>query len=247
MHFCTIFILMLTSLLFLLSSVDGVVYRHKHHHDGRLIARARTSSLSTTVSTSAVGGDHESFFPGSATPCSSSTCATAVPTSSTMCPASNGTAWTKFATAQNYTVICDVDFPAQNIYPFVLAASFEACMAQCESYNAKAPGGDIQCEGFVFAPDRVDTGDNCYLKSSLDRPSSATITLIGATRVPPFASTVTSVSKPTGRGMCLLEEAFISLTVSSRPFTRYIHCHIVLNFPFFPQSRAVTAPWRICQ
>lgn len=178
--------LMLTVILLLFSFVDGAVRAHKHHHKDKVIARATTSTTAATLS----------FFPGTVTPCSGSVCATAVPASSHLCPANNETAWTDSPTAQNYTVICDVDFPAaHNIYPFVLAGSFEECMAQCESFNAKKDKGDIHCEGFVFAPERVLFSDDCYLKSSLDRPSSATISLIGATKVPSFLSAATPLEK----------------------------------------------------
>jgi hypothetical protein len=173
---------MLTVFLFLLSFVDGAAHGHNHHHGYKLIGRATTSPLSLAASTVAPAG-YGASLQGPATPCSGSACATAVLTSSNVCPASNQTAWTDFPTAQDYTVICEVDFPAQNIYPFLLAGSFEGCMAQCESYNAKNADGDIHCEGFVFAPERIQYADNCYLKSALDRPFPATIPLMGATKV----------------------------------------------------------------
>jgi hypothetical protein len=173
--------LVLTVILFSLSFVDSATHGHKHHHDDKVIARATTSTVSLVTSTVTVG--YGPLLQGSATPCSGSGCATAVPTSSDICPAGNETAWTEFATAQNYTVICDVDFPAQNIHPFVLAGSFEDCMAQCESYNAGKTARDTQCEGFVFAPERVHGADDCYLKFSLDHPFPATISLVGATRL----------------------------------------------------------------
>lgn len=191
--------LTLTIFLLLFSFVDGATHGHKHHHDDKVVARATASPLSLNAYTATATG-YGSLLQGSATPCSGSTCATAVPTSSHLCPASNETAWTEFATAQNYTVICDVDFPAQNIYPFVLAGSFEGCMAQCESFNAKSTDVDIHCEGFVFAPDRLKFADDCYLKSSLDRPSSATISLIGATRVPFFSTAATPLGKQSATG-----------------------------------------------
>lgn len=184
---------LLALFLFLFSAVDGGSHIHQHRHNDMITAPTNSplSLLASTVTPKA----HGSFLQGSATPCTGSVCATAVPTSSsTICPAGNETTWTDFPTAQNYTVICDVDFPAQNIYPFVLASSFEDCMAQCEAYNAKS-GGKDRCEGFVYAPERVQYSDDCYLKSSLDRPFPATIPLVGATRVASLSSTSSPVGK----------------------------------------------------
>jgi hypothetical protein len=186
--------LMLTILLFFLAFGECATHGHKHNHGDKVIARASVSPLSLASPTLSIAG-YGSSVDGAATPCSGSACATAVPTSHDLCPAANNTAWTEFPTAQNYSVICDVDFPAQNIYPFILARSFEACMAQCETYNAKNGGKGIQCQGFVFAPERLHFGDDCYLKSSLNDPSSATISLIGATRAPFSAFTATPIGK----------------------------------------------------
>lgn len=201
MGFFRIVSLMLAAPLFFLSVVDGATHGHKHHHGDKVIGRATTSSpFSLTVSTVTPAG-HGSFLQGSATPCSGTVCATAVPASSKLCPANNETAWTESSTAQDYAVICDVDFPAQNIYPFALAGSFEACMAQCESHNEKNIDSDIRCVGFVFAPERIHYSDDCYLKSSLDSPSSATISLIGATRVPSLSLMAIPLDKQSSTGM----------------------------------------------
>jgi hypothetical protein len=181
--------LVLAVFFFLLSFVDGAAHGHNHRHGDKVIARATISPLSLAASTVVPAGYGPSLR-DPVTPCSGFACATAVPTSSHICPASNETAWTDFPTAQDYTVICEVDFPAQNIYPFVLAGSFEGCMAQCESYNAKNADGDIHCEGFVFAPERIQYADDCYLKSALDRPFPATIPLMGATKVASFSPVV---------------------------------------------------------
>lgn len=179
---------MLMVILPLVASVDGGPHAHKHYHKDKVIARATTAT--TADATLSLG-------PGPATPCSGPVCATAGPASLHLCPANNDTAWTGSSTVQDYTVICDIDFPAtHNIYPFVLAGSFEECMAQCESFNAKNDRGEIRCEGFVFAPGRVLYSDNdCYLKSSLEYPSSATISLIGATKVPSFPSMAMPLEK----------------------------------------------------
>jgi hypothetical protein len=118
------------------------------------------------------------------------------------CDAANGTTFvTALPNGTKYTMICDIDFPAQDIYPFILAGSFDECLAHCEAYNEKAVT-DTRCAGFVFAPDRSHGADDCYLKSSLNDPSSATIHLMGATVLPPpppLALPPTSSSLPTPR------------------------------------------------
>lgn len=197
---------LLAVFLFLLSVVDGGSHVHQHRHDD-MIAAATNSPLSLLASTVTPIADG-SFLHGSATPCTGSVCATAVSTSSTICPAGNETAWADSTTAQKYTVICDVDFPsADNIYPFVLASSFEDCMTQCEAYNAKS-GGKDRCEGFVFAPERVQYSDDCYLKSSLDRPFPATIPLVGATRVASLSPTASLVAKQSSTSKYTISKFF---------------------------------------
>jgi len=208
--FLRIIALMLAVLLFLVSVVDGAVHGHKHRRYDDKVKAASTilplsletaavtpAATSTATPATTTVGD-VALFEGPAIPCSGffQGCATAAPDSARMCPRRNQTAWTESRTAQKYTVICDVDFPAQNIYPFVLAGSFEECMKQCETFNARNLAGNVRCEGFVFAPDRVLFSDDCYLKSSLSHPSSATIHLIGATKLPSLSLAAAPVVKP---------------------------------------------------
>ena len=83
-----------------------------------------------------------------------------------------------------FALSCNVDFFAQDIFPFILAATYEDCLQYCFDYN-KAHG-DYACAGFVYAPDRVHLDNNCYLKSSLNhaiRP--ATLHLIGGSMMRP--------------------------------------------------------------
>jgi hypothetical protein len=117
------------------------------------------------------------------------------------CTAANGTSFVDASNSTNYTLICDIDFPDQNIYPFILAGSFDDCLAQCETYNGKNIAGS-RCAGFVFAPDRVNDSNDCYLKSSLAEPQPATIHLVGATVMPTpaaYTSQVALKSYPTPR------------------------------------------------
>ena len=54
-----------------------------------------------------------------ASPCVGAHCANATPLApSQLCDAANGTTFVSQApNGMNYTLICDIDFPAQNIYP----------------------------------------------------------------------------------------------------------------------------------
>jgi len=87
-----------------------------------------------------------------------------------------------------WTMLCDTDFFAQDLYPFLLAKSFENCLNYCEAYNKEH--GEGRCAGFVFAPERSNLDDDCYLKSSLDNAIyPATLHLLGAALL---SNTVTS-------------------------------------------------------
>ncbi|RMZ84152.1 hypothetical protein DV738_g550, partial [Chaetothyriales sp. CBS 135597] len=88
---------------------------------------------------------------------------------------------------KKYSIICNVDFPGQDILPFLKVASFDECKVKCDEYT-DSDNGNV-CAGFVFAPERVNVGaDDCYLKSSLNNPMSATIDLVGATTRPSSTS-----------------------------------------------------------
>lgn len=180
-------------------------------------------------------------MPTPATPCTGSSsetdCVTATATGTAFisshpfspipvpCAAANGTQLVGVGDSSHvYTIICDIDFPAEaNIYPFVPAGSFDECLMQCEIWNGRqqhdqqkqnASGNAHYCAGFVFAPERIHMGDNCYLKSSVNEPGSATIHLVGATLVtgsgsisrpnPTTWSSSSSMvsSRPTGSGEC---------------------------------------------
>lgn len=129
-------------------------------------------------------------------PCLKGHCATDTPLPEPLsCYAANGTTFDEQPGGTNYTLICDIDFPGQNIYPFVLAGSFDDCLSQCEEYNARN-NSSSHCAGFVFAPDRVNDSDDCYLKSSLSDPLPATIHLVGATIATPASTCTAEEFKP---------------------------------------------------
>ncbi|OAL40027.1 hypothetical protein AYO20_00445 [Fonsecaea nubica] len=188
--------LMLLIYLFLSLLYLSAAYPHSFHelHPG---LAGRDGPARTTKYPIPYKARISSVYANSATPCSGAHCAVATPLPGSLpCNAVNGSTIVSAApNGAKYTLICDGDFPAQNIYPFVLAGSFEECLAQCEAYNKKNLS-DTHCAGFVFAPDRVDDADDCYLKSSLDNPSSATIHLVGATVIPSASGCSSPTASP---------------------------------------------------
>ncbi|EXJ64329.1 hypothetical protein A1O7_00665 [Cladophialophora yegresii CBS 114405] len=197
------FSMMLVHSLVFLSFINlATAHPYSFNHFRHLLA-SRYEPTHTTKYPIPAKAKASSVSAGPVSPCTGVHCAnpTLLP-SSLPCDAANGTTFvTALPNGTKYTMICDIDFPAQHIYPFILAGSFDECLGQCETYNEKAMAG-TSCAGFVFAPDRTNGADDCYLKSSLHDPSSATIHLVGATIMPSTASRAlpsTSSSLPTPR------------------------------------------------
>ena len=84
-----------------------------------------------------------------------------------------------------YQVVCDVDY-TDDIYPFRLVDSFDGCLAACDGFNVANTG--IRCLAAVFVPSRINDADDCYLKPSVDHPSTATVSIEGAILITPTAS-----------------------------------------------------------
>ncbi len=198
--------MLISAIILLLPTLcASVPHAHKHRHDLKLFARD-SPSTTTAALTMISSTDYGFSLSGTATPCSGSNCATpiALPPSVT-CPSSNGTAYTSTPQDDHYTIICDIDFIGQNIYPFVLATSFDDCITQCEDFNLHSANGDTRCAGFVFAPERVNDADNCYLKSALNSAIPASISLVGATIGTSTATyTVTSASPISSKSVLVL-------------------------------------------
>lgn len=175
--------MLLLSVLLSLISLSAA-HPHGYHHFCRDLAGRDWPTL-TTKYPILTKARITSLSINPVTPCSGSSCTVATPLPESLpCSAANGTTFVQNPPGgTQYTMICDIDFPAQNLYPFVLAGSFNECLAQCEAYNQNNVTGS-QCAGFVFAPDRIHGADDCYLKSSLNSPSPATIHLVGATVIP---------------------------------------------------------------
>lgn len=72
-----------------------------------------------------------------------------------------------------YTVFCNVDFPSQDIIPFVRPSSLYDCIASCDQHNDIAAVSGSRCEGAVFVLGRTNSSSNCYRKYNLTSPNSA--------------------------------------------------------------------------
>lgn len=174
-------VLMVIFLSFLNLSTSQPPRIRKHGQFQRLAGRDIATKSASTVK-------YMIRMTSAATPCSGADCAVATHVPMNLdCADANGTAYMEVPEMDKYTIICNIDFPAQNIYPFVLAGSFEECLSECEKFNNQSTGA--HCAGFVFAPERVNDADDCYLKSSLNQPGPATISLVGATLAVPALKT----------------------------------------------------------
>jgi hypothetical protein len=156
------------------------------------------------------------------------------------CEAAYGTAVA--STGTGYTLICDIDFPAQNIDRFVLAGSFDECVTQCDAYNDKNLIEGRSAE-FVFAPNRFCKADDCWLKSALSAPIyPATMHLVGAMIVPSSApntatpastaASSTSHRPATRRSSRVTVAAFMILGSSTNKPTKQYVSHV----PATPQK-----------
>jgi hypothetical protein len=196
--------MLISAILLLLPSIGtSAPHAHNHYHENKLFARATLSTTTDSPTTTSSGllDNYAAFLSGSASLCSETACATASPSNTlNRCPSENNTSYSLKPGVETYTVICDIDFVSQNIYPFVLASSFEACLTQCEEFNLKSANGGPRCAGFVYAPERVNDADDCYLKSALTNPVPATISLIGAT-IGSSTSAATSLTSSATTGM----------------------------------------------
>lgn len=171
-------------------------------------------SSATSTSSSLNNGAYQSFVMGSLTSLSSMltpTSSTASPTATSVCPASNGTTFTSGG-SKPYQVICNVDFPA-DIFPFQMVQSYNECVSACDAYNTKV--GSNRCVAALFVPQRLHDEDDCYLKSSLDHPTTASVSIQGALLVTSASSsttgsTSTSSSTSTSTGSVLSSESQMS-------------------------------------
>ncbi|MCJ1412929.1 hypothetical protein MMC19_007029 [Ptychographa xylographoides] len=92
------------------------------------------------------------------------------------CPGTNGTTFPSAAGIE-YLTICNINIPGQDL-PFESVATFQDCIAQCDSINSKA--GEDNCLAVVFVPGRRNDANDCYLKYAINDATPTTATLYGA-------------------------------------------------------------------
>ena len=109
-----------------------------------------------------------------------------------------------------FDVICEVDFAGHDIYPFILTGSYKECFHYCADYNEA--NNDTQCVGFVYAPERSAGADNCYLKSSVHQPTSASIHLVGG-----VLATSTTMNLPSATAATFADDTASSDHSPSKP------------------------------
>ena len=125
------------------------------------------------------------------------------PSATGLCPSGNGTTF-KSDESNTYQVICDIDF-TDNDYPFKLVHSFENCVHACDDYNADA--GKKKCVAALFVPSRLNGLDDCYLKSSVDNPSAATVGIEGAILLTETRAATKTTLAPTSASSLLSSES----------------------------------------
>lgn len=162
---------------------------------------ALTSSTKYPIASKASAAESH---PKPATWCSTGNCIGSSGTQTyQLCDSTGYTTLHDPSSSQNFSILCNVDFPGQDIYPFILADSYDECYACCNSFNETS--NKTKCMGFVFAPERMNGADNCYLKSSLNNPFQATIPLLGAvfalsTTIPSSTALIKPYSTPRNDG-----------------------------------------------
>lgn len=115
------------------------------------------------------------------------------PTTTSVCPAGNGTKFTSDAGIV-YQTICNIDFP-DNDYPFQLVNTFAGCVQKCDVYNYNAH--QIQCVAALFIASREQDVNDCYLKYSIDDPTPSTLQIQGAIHIGYASSSASSSLAPT--------------------------------------------------
>lgn len=100
---------------------------------------------------------------GYSDPPSLSPSAVARSTTPSLCPDNNGTVF-RSSSGITYQTVCGINYN-DDIHPFLLVDSFEACIQKCDAYNYDTHG--VSCVAALFIPSRLHSEDDCYLKSSI--------------------------------------------------------------------------------
>ena len=132
---------------------------------------------------------YQSFVLGGlSNPTSTASTATPSATGTSVCPAGNGTVYTSDAGIV-YQIVCDIDYP-DNDYPFQMVGSFAGCVQKCDAYNYNAH--QVQCVAALFIASRDEYANDCYLKSSTNRPIQSNMQIQGALRIGSASSSATA-------------------------------------------------------
>jgi len=178
-----------------------------------------TSSTPVAVALSnPFGGGYESFqlgpFPN---PSSSSSTPAATPTASAApCAISNGTIYTS-TQGQNYAIVCDIDY-INNDLRFILASSFDDCVQQCDAYNEQSSSGK-GCVAALFVPSRIHGMNDCYLKSTVNDPTPAQLSMmVGillSTLTPSSTTSAQSTTATLVASSCATRSSYPAATTTS--------------------------------
>ncbi|KAL8913567.1 MAG: hypothetical protein Q9171_001651 [Xanthocarpia ochracea] len=142
--------------------VHPIGQRHGFHH---LHTRKPSRLTSTAVGASTTGTTANAEFqvPTAALVPRQASPSTAEKTITSLCPDNNGTVF-RSSSGITYQTVCGINYD-DNIRPFLLVGSFEACIQKCDAYNYDTHG--VGCVAALFVPSRLQSKDNCYLKSSI--------------------------------------------------------------------------------
>ncbi|KAL8715326.1 MAG: hypothetical protein Q9225_006409 [Loekoesia sp. 1 TL-2023] len=100
------------------------------------------------------------------------------PNPTSLCPIHNGTVF-RSSSGITYQTVCGINY-GDDIRPFLLVGSYEACIQKCDAYNYDTHGAT--CVAALFIPDRIHAEDDCYLKSSISHASIGPSIIEGAIR-----------------------------------------------------------------
>jgi hypothetical protein len=120
-----------------------------------------------------------------------------------------------------YQPIYNVDYPHQDIFPWLWKPSYVACLEACDKHNAAGDRTALtRCEAALWAPDRLRGKNNCYLKHTLSYPSSVNVTLLGGIKLN-INVTVVTAALPNGKNStyCTTYTASASAKTSSKTHT----------------------------
>ncbi|KAL9010228.1 MAG: hypothetical protein Q9173_004816 [Seirophora scorigena] len=138
----------------------------------------RIARRAQTVSSNPNQGAYQSWILGGFSNPSSASAPAAGSQPTSLCPANNGTVF-RSSSGITYQTMCGIDY-GDDIRPFLLVDSFDACIQKCDAYNYDNHA--VRCVAAVFIPSRISGEDDCYLKSSIAHPSVGTSTVEGAIR-----------------------------------------------------------------